>query len=390
VAVIAIAVLGVASAVTAGYLLVSSDGPRVYSVPSSIPAACSRNVEAELSRFIQGVPDGSLVRFRKDGCYGQDETLEVTDRRDLTIDGNGSTIKALTDGSPCRAHVRIQGGSNIVIKRLTVRGANKSGFDAPDPPYPQSQCQYGYSFNGTNGAKLLQSRSFDTLSDPIAIIQDTRIGDICKSPPSRGILVDGFHGFNSGRTVAITHADGVTIQDSYFGDLFSVAIDVEPDVGCAWIRNIKILRNRFGRFHHAFFNMYTNIVPSERTGMIEIRDNVTEAEPLSCLAPVNFIPSELSPPGRVDTVTVVGNDLRTRGQGILASYLSRARIEDNTVRKDFGDGCTGEQYPDTFGVWVEYSRDVRVSGNKLVNGPKGGLAGEVHVAGGNSGVRTGR
>jgi len=263
------------------------------------------------------------------------------------------------------------GGVNVTIKNLTVRGVNTTGFDGPNPPYPQSENHSGFMIGGVQGFKLLNSKSYDTESDSLGFVHDIRSG-ICDAPPSRNVLVDKYYGFNSGRTVAITNADGVTIQNSYFGGINSGAIDLEPDLPCACIRNIKIINNRFGRYHHAFLNMYTNIVAPKCSGDLEIRGNVTEAEPVACLPPINFIETSFQPPGvMVKNVVIVDNDLRS-GQGILARSIAEARIENNTLRKNFGNGCTGGEFIDTFGVWLDNAANVNVHGNKLVDGAKGG------------------
>ncbi len=67
----------------------------VVSVPASIPADCSKNVDAELSTFINGLAAGTTVQFPAGGCYAQSGRIMVRDKRDLTIDGNGSPFRAV-------------------------------------------------------------------------------------------------------------------------------------------------------------------------------------------------------------------------------------------------------------------------------------------------------
>ncbi|MDQ3643609.1 MAG: hypothetical protein M3450_19615, partial [Actinomycetota bacterium] len=207
-------------------------GGTVRNVPTSIAADCSKPVDVTLNSFLAGVPNGATVQFGINACYGLDLSLLLNDRSNLVLDGRGSTFKALTqrEDDPCRANWRVQAGSNITLKNMTVRGANNTGFDGPRPDF-RGQCQHGYSFDSTQGAKLLNSKAYDTWGDPISIGPDRRkAGDYCAVPPARNVLVDNFHGMNSGRTVGISHADGVTIQNSYFGDLYDSAIDLETDV----------------------------------------------------------------------------------------------------------------------------------------------------------------
>src|SRR4051794_40510241 len=106
-----LAALGLAVAVAAGVVRVSGDdGPSAgrpiedlpangHAVPLSIASDCSQDVERELTGFFAGVPDGSDVQFPRDGCYAQGGRIEVRDKRDVTIDGNGSTFKSSAPNS---------------------------------------------------------------------------------------------------------------------------------------------------------------------------------------------------------------------------------------------------------------------------------------------------
>ena len=91
-------------------------------VPSSIPDDCSQAVEGQIESFLSTVPDGSTVQFQPQGCYGQDGTIFVTDRKNLVIDGNGSIFRALTQGDSGRSNWEVQAGSNITIENMTLYG----------------------------------------------------------------------------------------------------------------------------------------------------------------------------------------------------------------------------------------------------------------------------
>lgn len=361
-------------------------GSTDHVVPASIPADCSRPVDADLSAFIASVPDGSSITFPPNACYAQDRSIVISDRNDLAINANGSTLKAVTEGDPCRANVRIRAGRNIRISGLTVRGIYTTGFDGPRPPAPASQCQHGFSFESTQGGQLVDSKAFDVIGDPVSIEPDQRKGDYCAVPPARDILVDRFYGANAGRTVGITDGDGITIQNSYFGDLFDNGVDLEADVACEWMRNIKLLNNHFGRYHYAMVNVWTDVVEAGHTGTLEIRGNVVDADPVGCYAAVNVGPGNRPNSVWVPQVTIADNDLRTLGQGIYVNNVADAAITHNTLRKNYGAGCASPAFPDAYGVWLDYSRTVSVRDNVLVGGPAGGFAAEVHVGTGNTGV----
>ena len=114
---VALAVVGVAPA--------DALAPRATeSVPSTIPSDCSTDVTKALTKWIESVSDGSTLEFAKNGCYRLDGSLMVTDRSGLTFDGNGATLKAVTEGNRDRVHVFFIGDKNLTVRDLTVRGVN--------------------------------------------------------------------------------------------------------------------------------------------------------------------------------------------------------------------------------------------------------------------------
>lgn len=346
--------------------------PTIVSVPASLPADCSRPVDQEINGVIRDAPPNSIVAFPGGGCYGHDGSLVVTDKAGLTIDGNGATFKAVTPGDTCRANWRITGGRNITLRNMTVHGVNDRGFDADRWPDYRSQCQHGYSFDSVQGGKLLDSRSVDTVGDALAVGPDLRPRDFCVVPPSRDILVDRFHGSNSGRTVSITHGDGVTIQNSYFGDIYDNAIDLETDDDCMSSRNVRILNNRFGRYHYAMI-AYTGAEKGGRGGGLEVTGNVAEAEPVSCYPAVYIKPG--TDEIRRNNFVIRDNQLKTSSDGIAISQAVHVRIEGNTVAKNSG-GCGIDS---TAVVRVERSDHVNVYDNRGVGGAGGGFGRDLAV-----------
>lgn len=337
-----------------------------HAIPASIPADCSRPVETDIKAFLATVPDGATAVFAKNGCYAQDGSIEVNDRSGLTLEGNGSTFKAVTPGDPCRANWRIQSGSNITLKDMTVRGINTTGFDGPRQPAPAAQCQHGYSFDSVQGGKLLNSKAYDTLSDPVSIEPDRRKGDFCAVPPNRAIFIDHFYGFNGGRTLGITDADGVTVQNSYLGDMYDNAIDLETDVPCESTANIRILNNHFGRYRFALV-AHTGPDSGERSSHIEIRGNVAQAAPLTCFAPIYVQPSSKQPPGQFRShYSIRDNQLRTLGNGIYLNTVSDASVTDNSISKSYGTGCITQAYA----VDLRNAQRVSVFGNRTLGDPK--------------------
>lgn len=396
-AVVLAIILLVAVVAVALALIGRDDGQRgpanVHNIPPSIPADCSRPVQKELMDFIKTVPDGSVIRFPVNACYGEDQQFEINDRNDLTFEGNGATLKTLVKNTQCQASFRVQAGRNIVIKDITVRGTLPPGtFDGPRITETAGQCAHGFSFDSTQGGALLNSKAYDVWADPVSIEPDIRKGDFCAVLPTRNILIDRFFGENAGRTVAITNGEGITIQNSTFNDMWDNAIDLEADVPCEVLKDIHIINNHFGRYHYAAINMYPGVPLKENVGTLEIRGNVSDTPPISCYPPITFSESPIDDAVALSNVTIKGNDLRTLGHGVRAYGIADSRIEANTFRKDTGAGCTGPEdrdpaAPKFYGTSVIKSRNVNVHGNTLVSGPNGGFdGGEYHVDEASAGI----
>jgi hypothetical protein len=347
----------------------------VRRVPASVTGDCSRPVEEEIAQFLATVPDGATVMFGRDQCYGHDGGFQVNDRTGLIVDGNGSTFKPLTDRpDECRATWHVQGGRDIHLRNIIVRGQNTTGFDGPRQPGIAGQCHSGFAFDSVQGGSLTDSKAFDSLADPLSLFPDRRRGDgnYCAVEPNRNILVERFEGFNAGRTVAVTNVDGLTIRDSYFGDIYDNGIDIETDVGCEWSRNVRIINNRFGRTHFGMMT-YTGSEPPERSGGLEVIGNIVEAEPENCFVPISIAPFQY-PAGQVRRPVVIrDNQLKSRIHGIDLISVGDAVVEGNVVTKNFGTGCASEAYV----VSLRSSVNVRVAGNQANGGPLGGFAGEV-------------
>src|SRR5262249_26699464 len=113
--------------------------PFTYTAPTSIDNKGVTDVTAKLMAFIAGVPDGSTITFPAASRYRIESIIIVTNRKNLTIDGNGAQFFALTDGASMppvgpndvklhwprnRAHWLIVGGSGITLRNLTIKGAN--------------------------------------------------------------------------------------------------------------------------------------------------------------------------------------------------------------------------------------------------------------------------
>src|SRR5579872_3341845 len=163
-------------------------GP-ISTVPASIPHDCSVPVESQIKSWLVTLPPGSIARFEPHGCYGVDETITVDNPTGLTIDGNGSTFKALTlqTSDPNRAVWRFNDGSGVTLADLTVRGANDGRWPTPSN---DMEWQHGVVFNGTHDAVVENASILDVYGDFI----EAEYGSAGYAAGfTRNLLVDNVH-----------------------------------------------------------------------------------------------------------------------------------------------------------------------------------------------------
>ena len=117
-------------------------------MPKSINATGRVNVTDRLQRFIDRVPDGSVIRFRRNGRYRAEGSLFVSHRNNLVFDGNGATVFATIGGAKDRSQFWIKDGSTIVFRDLNVRGANPKGGTSEGAYNVEQETQHGFRFEG--------------------------------------------------------------------------------------------------------------------------------------------------------------------------------------------------------------------------------------------------
>jgi len=315
-------------------------------VPKSINATGRVNVTDRLQQFIDRVPDGSVIRFRRNGRYRAEGSLFVSHRNNLVFDGNGATVFATIGGAKDRSQFWIKDGSTIVFRDLNVRGANPNGGTSEGAYNVEQETQHGFRFEGVDGAELDNVRVTDVYGDFVYIARDK------DKVASQNIWIHDSDFRRNGRQgIAVTAANNVIIERNTFFNTRRSTIDLEPNARSWHVSNVFVLDNVVGKGRLLFIASHgqgpvDNIVISgnrlvghalnidavppegKRRSNWIVTDNVSDT--VVHTRPMRF--------WGIDGLVVAGNTQHVRGEqpGVIATDDCGTHI----ARNDFGRGDT--------------------------------------------------
>jgi hypothetical protein len=296
-------------------------------------------VDAELRRFLAGVPNGATVRFPTKRCYAETTAIKVYDRRDLVIDGGGSTFRKVSTSSPSprpppsdsnsHPNWRIAGGSDITLRNMIIRGAYTG------VPNPGNQFDPGVSIWGVSGIQLLNLSIYNVDGDFVTADPDLRgrwPGSYGAYPFSRRVTIDHLRGENSARQgVSFTHADGGRVANSYLSGVGlasttggGAGVDLEIDAGGERVRNVAVVDNTFGKVGYSAIALVPGGSPN--VGNVFIARNKMSVPPAAC-GPAIYL-GDAS--GTKTGIVVVHNVIVTQGDGIRLDNVAGS-IGDNVI-----------------------------------------------------------
>jgi hypothetical protein len=344
----------------------------VVSIPAAIDATGASDVSDALIDFFASVPDGATIRFPAGARYRVEKGLLFEGRVGLTFEGNGATVFAddpaplgentylvlngervmvngtwaVTDyarANRTRQHFRFEGGGDITIRDLTIRGAH---WDAgADGTYvAELEGQHGISFNGVQGALVERVRITDVLGDFVYFGGHDRNW-------SRRITVRDSHFERNGRQgMAITAAEDVLFERNYMGDVRRTLIDHEPNGNVGGMRRVTIRNNVFGPFRLTWFAGHGKQGVAED---LTIENNLTHG-------PMNVIMNDTAQQ-RHKRWRIVGN----RSTVMMGSPIPLMRFHhvDGLVVRDNVQAMNARR--EMTGVSVSSSCGVDVGGNQF-------------------------
>lgn len=327
-------------------------GAKVVKVPGSIKADCSRAVEDQIMQFLASVPEGSIARFAKNGCNGQDRTIVLRDRRRLFVDGNGSTFRRITPPNPYDPVVPNSNAASWLILRgdtVTLENLTIAGNYQPTPRgSAANQGQYtdhGMSIWGGSNVTLYEVAISNTDGELIAVDPDVEVareqkgGDYSQVAPSRNVVVERLRGEHAARQcIATTAVDGFLMKDSSIGDCQQAGFDGEVDVGGELNRNIRLINNMFSGTYFAAVQFPVPSLPGFEgsVGNIELRGNTMTTATDTCFPSILIGDAR----GSIEGVVIAENVLLTIGDGIRFEGTVKGEVTANDIRKTVvNTGC---------------------------------------------------
>ena len=318
------------------------DGAPVVDVPRSINATGRVNVTDRLQQFIDRVPDGRVIRFRRNGRYRAEGTLFVNHRNDLVFDGNGATLFATIGGAPDRSQWWLKDSSTIVFRDLNVRGANPKGGTSEGAYNVEQETQHGFRMEGVDGVEIDNVHVSDVYGDFVYIGRDKdRVA-------SQNVWIHDSDFRRNGRQgIAITAATNVIIERNTIDQTRRSTIDLEPNARSWHVSHVFVLDNTVGKGRLLFVASHgqgpvDNVVISgnrlrghaltidaippegKRRSNWIITDNVSDTTVHN--RPMRFF--------AIDGLVVAGNTQKVSGgqPGVIVTDDCGTRITDN----DFG------------------------------------------------------
>ncbi len=297
------------------------------SVPSSIDATGSTNVASALISFVNSVPDGSTIVFKKGGVYRLNAALKFAHRHNLTLEGNGATLKGVggtTEASSLLWLGSFGGGNTGIVIRNFILAGNST---TPGVYKGGKEGAHGILIDGGSGIEISGVTVRGVWGDCLYI--------------GSSATAVSFHDSNcasNGRNgVTVTSGTNVTVQRVAFPKSGYCTLDVEPNVRSEAARSIRFLDNTAGTWTNSFVS--AEGAPGSVVNGVTISGNTVTGKSLLTViglarrANIVFTnnTSKVKAAGpvlrfaHIDGLTVTGN-VQPLSSGVLASITDSTNV----------------------------------------------------------------
>lgn len=322
----------------------------VVTIPPTISADCSRDVTADLLAWFKTVPDGSTLRFARNGCYRVDGSLVVRNRNRLVFEGNHATFRAFTDGSELidaqkirtRSMWDLQNSSYITLRNTVVIGANpQAGLH--DAAYrPKFEAQHGFVVHNVQTAVLDRVEAYDVYGDFVYV-----------GTNSRNVTVRDSKFARNGRQGWTINGTNVLFERNSITDTRRATIDMEPALPTWVARNVTIRNNTVGRGRLYFL---ASVGAGATIDNIRIENNKLVGRDMKIFVD--------PPKGTRSRYRIIGNTAdkavsQSGGGAFMFRDIVDLQIRNNVVPVQGGRGISGVSIGNCSGVVITDNQFVR-------------------------------
>ncbi len=194
-------------------------------VPASVDATGSTDASAALQRFVDGVPDGSTIRFQAGGTYRMDHGLVLRGRHDLVFEGNGATLRAQGSASEPTDSLfaLMERDERITVRGFTLIGNNPDA-GTKDAFHGRDEHLHGFYLGGVSDILITDVTISGFYGDCVYVGTD---GD---TTWSRNVTFQDSTCTLSGRHgVGYIAGRDVTVQRVTFDAIGMWVVDIEPN-----------------------------------------------------------------------------------------------------------------------------------------------------------------
>lgn len=331
----------VAAVTVAGGGLVScDDGERAGDAAPEVCHVDPADGEVAINAAIARCRDGSTILFPPGRQYRQAAKIELRDRQNVTIDGNGSTFTSTADGTTTQAVNPVWlvlRGRNITLKNMTAVGS----FDLPGPrdlsklqPPRFTEAAPGFGIYGADTVTLVDVKALRVWGDGVttAPAHYADPGHVGADHFARNVLVDRMTVETTGRMCwGPTSGDNIVIQNSSCVDAWYGGLDAEVDNFAQPLTRHKYVNNTFNGYGN--FGILVPVAgDAGYTRDIEIRGNtfVTGPDkPCSATIWVGAYPD--SNPRLFEDVIVENNEIRSVAVAVWLDHVKRGAVRNNRI-----------------------------------------------------------
>lgn len=347
--------------------------------PSALCEIAPADGEAAITAALGSCPNGSTIRFPPNMEYHQANRIMVTDRRDLVIDGNGSTFTTnagkRTENPPSgpNGNWMILRGSNVTLRNLTAVGA----FDV-EPPRDLSRASAhpdvvesnpAFGIYGSDGVRLVDVTARNIWGDGVTLGPDIYVDPAVRTSDAsfpRNVTVTRMTVEKAFRHCwGLAAGINVVIEDSTCRDAWYAGIDAEVDTVDQPLVSHRYLRNTFEGFLH--FGILVPVA-GDNTRDFEIRGNrfLTGADSV-CQGTILLGAYPDSNPRVFTGVVVDDNEILAPALAISFDHVEGGSIRGNRIQPQErfpGDSPVAACGHDDR-IRVTHSSDVEVDANKV-------------------------